>query len=143
MWEAICRFLADNPGLTIVGAVTLIQIAPIKIDPWSAVLRWIRKAIIGDIDTKLDSIARKVHGLEEQAKEDKALQARTHILRFADEVYQQERHSKEYFDDVLSDIDNYEKYCEQHPEFRNNRTTMSAGRIREIYSHLMETHGFL
>lgn len=143
MWETIRRFLIDNPGLTVIGAVTLIQIAPIKIDPWSSLLKWIRKALIGDIDKKLDNIAHKVDRLEEQSKEDKALLARTHILRFADEVYQSEKHSKDYFDDILADIDSYEKYCEAHPEFRNNRTTMSAERIRDIYAHLMETHGFL
>lgn len=143
MWESIWRFLVSNPGLTIIGAVTLIQIAPIKIDPWSAALGWVRKTILGGIDTKLDNIARKVDALEEQAKEDKALQARTEILRFADEVYQQERHSKEFFDEVLQAIDHYEKYCNEHPGFKNNRTVMSAARIREIYAHLMETHGFL
>ena len=142
MWEAIWRFLADNPGLTIVGAVTLIQIAPIKIDPWSAVLRWIRKAIIGDIDTKLDSIARKVDGLEEQAKEDKALQARTHILRFADELYDGRHHSQEYFLQMLDDIKMYEDYCKDHADFRNGRTVQGCELIRTTFSRLWNEHSF-
>ena len=141
-WEVL-RFVRFHPEVTIIGAFTLIQVAPIKINPWSWIAGLIHKFLFGTIDKKLDAISAKVDKLEEQSKEDKALLARTHILRFAEEVYQNDRHSKEYFDDILSDIDAYERYCEEHPGFRNNKTAMSAERIRGIYAHLMETHGFL
>ena len=121
----------------------MIQIAPIKIDPWSALAGFIKKYLIGDIAKKLDSIATKVDQLESQFQESRALQARTHILRFADELYNKKEHSKEYFDDILEDIDMYDKYCKKHPEFENSKTIMSAGLIKTTYDKLMKEHKFL
>lgn len=144
MWEIVYEFLKAHIEITIFGAITLIQVAPIKINPWSWVAKSIHGILLGDIDRKLDSIAHKVDRLEEQAQEDKALQARKHILRFADELYNGEKHSKEYFDDVLTDdIDGYEKYCESHPNFRNNKTVMSIQLVKDTYAKLMEEHKFL
>lgn len=143
MWEAIWKFLIGNPGVTIIGAFTLVQIAPIKINPWTWLAGLIHKFLFGKIDEKLDSIGQKVDRLEAQAEEEKALQARTHILRFSDECYNGQHHSKEYFDNVLEDIDRYEKYCEAHPKFKNNKTILSTQMIRETYARLLEEHAFL
>jgi len=144
MWVIVYEFFKAHIEITIFGAITLIQVAPIKINPWSWIAKCIHGLLLGDIDRKLDSISNKVDRLEEQAQEDKALQARKHILRFADELYNGEKHSKEYFDDVLTDdIDNYEKYCESHPSFKNNKTVMSNQLIKDTYAKLMEEHKFL
>lgn len=143
MLEAIWKFICFHPEVTILGAITLVQVAPIKIDPWSTMVKAIKKFLVGGIESKIDKITEKVDSLERQANEDKAVQARTHILRFADELYYDDKHhSKEYFDDMLEDIDKYEKYCKKHPEFTNNKTVMSTKRIKEMYAQLMETHEF-
>lgn len=142
MWAALFEFFRIHPDITIIGAMTIIQLVPIKIDPWTFVVKWIKKLIIGDIDKKIDEIVRKVDILDLQAKEEKALQARTHILRFSDEVYNGDRHSKEYFDDILCDIDDYEAYCNSHPTFKNNRTIASSKLIKETYNRLLNEHKF-
>ncbi len=142
MLEAIWDFILANPGITIVGAVTLIQIAPIKVDPWNILANWFKTKLVGSIENKLDKIQAKVGELEERVKEDKALQARTHILRFADELYEKKYHSKEYFEDVLDEVDMYEKYCNTHPDFKNNKTVMSADLIKSTYRILIEEHKF-
>lgn len=142
MLEKIIEFITFHPEITIVGAVTLVQIAPINIDPWSSLLAVIRKLLVGHIEEKLDNISEKVGKLEEESKEDKALTARTNILRFADELYRDIRHEKEYFDNVLEDIDSYEQYCADHPNFKNNRTVMSTTLIKDTYHKLFEEHKF-
>ena len=40
-----------------------IQIAPIKINPWSALLKWIGKLITGDACTKIDGLIEKVNNI--------------------------------------------------------------------------------
>ena len=142
MFETIFRFVSFHPEIAILGAITLIQIAPIKIDPWTAAAKAIKRLLVGDIEKKLDSISNKVDALEEQFNEEKALRARTHILRFADELYNKKEHSKEYFDDILDDIDMYDKYCDAHPKFKNNKTVMSAGLIKDTYEKLLAEHRF-
>ena len=143
MWKELLAFVRFHPEVTVIGAFTIIQIAPIKVNPWSWVAGLIHRFLFGKIDEKLDAISGKVDKLEEQANEDKALQARTHILRFADELYNHIDHSKEYFDDILGDVDRYEKYCDEHPNFRNNKTVMSTQRIKDVYNKLLDEHRFL
>lgn len=139
----IAEFLHSHLGLTLIGAFTLIQVAPIKINPWSWLAKLVHGFLFAEIDKKLDAISSKVDKLEEQANEDKALQARTRILRFADELYNGVKHSKEYFDDVLSSVDRYEKYCNENPSFQNNKTVMSTKLIKDTYNKLLEEHKFL
>lgn len=142
MWQ-IYEFIKAYPGITIIGAVTLIQIAPIKIDPWSALIKWIRKIFIGDLDSKMDKIALKVESLENKVEENEAILARTHILRFNDELYNGIKHTQEYFTQQLEDCDRYDKYCEDHPEFKNSRTVIATQNIKDTYETLMKEHKFL
>lgn len=133
-----------HPEFTLVGAITLIQIAPIKIDPWTHLARWFKKILIGDINDKLDDISKKQNKLEEQIKEGEAKTARTHILRFADELYtRQIKHSKDYFDDILDDIKDYELYCDSHKKFKNGKTEMAVTLIKKTYDELYNEHSFL
>lgn len=143
MWEWVLRLLHDNIGFTLLGAVTLIQIAPIKISPWSWCGKIVRNFLIGDIEDKLDNLAGKLDKLEQTVDESDAVLARTHILRFADEIYNGVHHSKEYFDQQLDDIDRYDKYCDDHPGFKNSRTVMAAKNIKETYDRLVKEHKFL
>ena len=143
MWDAIWGFIKQYPGITVVGAVTLVQISPLKIDPWAALIRWVRKIFLAGLDDKMDDIAKRVGSLEDTIEENEAILARTHILRFNDELYNGIRHSKEYFDQQLEDCDRYDKYCEKHPHFRNSRTVMATQNIKDTYNRLLEEHKFL
>jgi len=142
--DFIFQFLMHHPEFTLVGAITLIQIAPIKIDPWTHLARWFKKILIGDINDKLDDISKKQNELEEQFKEGEAKTARIHILRFADELYtRQIKHSKDYFDDILDDIKDYELYCDSHKKFKNGKTEMAVTLIKKTYDELYNEHSFL
>lgn len=149
MLENIWNFMCFHPEITVIGAITLIQIAPIKLDPWGAMVRAVKNFLVGGIEkklneigTKVGSLETKVVSLENQIEEDKALHARAHILRFADGLYNGKKHTKEYFDDMLSDIDDYEAYCRAHPDFKNNKTVMSVKLIRSAYQKAIENHDF-
>jgi hypothetical protein len=142
MWETIYTFISNHLELTLIGAVTLIQVAPIKIDPWLKVAGWIRSAIFGDIEKKIDKLSSKVDAVEKIMDAEKAGQARNHILRFADELYDGKHHSQEYFLQILDDIKTYESYCSSHPEFPNGRTVDACEKIRTTYDSLWKHHKF-
>lgn len=141
-WEEIIRFLLHNPGFTIIGAFTLIQIVPIKINPWSWVAGLIHTFLFGKIDEKLDAITAKVDNLEKKVEEDKARQARTHILRFADELYEKKQHTQEYFLQILDEAKFYEKYVDSHKGFANGRTENACKMIRDTYDQCWKEHKF-
>lgn len=133
MWDSILNFIAFHPEITLIGAITIIQIVPIKLDPWGTIARAIKKFLVGDIEKKVDD-------LDKEMKESKALNCRAHILRFADELRNGIHHESEYFDEILSDIDKYDEYCDAHPKFKNSKTVISTALIKETYTQLRREH---
>ena len=55
----IQEILAGGGGLLLI-LMTLVQIAPVKINPWSALAKAIGKAINADISKRLDEIGKKM-----------------------------------------------------------------------------------
>lgn len=89
-------------------------------------------------DQKLDDILHDISDLRKDVKEvytgleeHKAKLARTHILRFADELRNGMNHSDEYFRQQIRDIDTYNNYCDLHPEFANGLTKLASRLIEE------------
>lgn len=91
---------------------------------------------------ELRKIAADVKELSDRVDENAAVLARTHILRFSDEILNGVEHSQSYFRQQMDDIDTYEKFCEAHDGFRNSYTTIAAEHIRETYKRLLENGEF-
>lgn len=79
-----------------------------------------------------------IETLSDKVDRNQAILARTHILRFDDELINGIEHSKEYFSQQLQDIDTYEAYCKGHPDFRNNYAVLAADHIKQTYKELLE-----
>lgn len=125
----------SGSGLLIL--LTLVELAPIKVNPWSWLAKAIGKAIgIAAIERKLD---------EHIAADDKrdADRHRLEILRFNNELLRGLRHTKEEFIEALAEIDAYERFCEDHPDYPNNRAVLAIENIRENYRERMKKHDFL
>ena len=116
-------------GVVAIIILSLVQVSPIKINPWSFIAKHIGRALNEEVFDRLDLEA--------------AITSRVRILRFNDELLRDEEHTKEAYDQVLSDIDVYEAYCASHPDFKNNRTKMSASYIIASYQEHLEKHDFL
>lgn len=99
--------------------------------------------MLKEIRDDVQNMSGKVDNIDHELQEHKAILARTHILRFNDELYNCVNHSKEYFDQTLEDIDTYEKYCKAHPDFKNQRTVFAEENIKDTYKKLSEEHRFL
>lgn len=130
-------------SLYVVLILTMIQIAPIKIDPWSWIARRIGKAINYEVIKKVEDLEAKMNSMEEKAEEREAVNFRVRILRFNDELQDGRKHSKDSFDQVLSDITSYDQYCDTHPKFRNNQTTATVSYIQKCYADRLEKHDFI
>lgn len=93
-----------------------------------------------EIVETMQEIKKEVQEIKQDASRGDAVRSRTSILRFQDELYNDIKHSKEYFDQVLDDIDTYEKYCHDHPDFQNGRTKAASKYIREERDRLFKEH---
>ena len=138
-------------GVVLFIAVTgVIQLAPIKFDPWSKIARSVGRAINKEVIDKVNKLENDVSALREfgdsrDAKEDErhARTLRRDILRFGDEIRHIPKHSKERFDDILLEITEYEAYCDSHPDFKNRMTTSTVKLIVSVYEKALEEDGFL
>lgn len=130
-------------GGSILAVMTLVQIAPVKVNPWSALAKAIGKAINADMSHELAEIKVKLN--EHVAADDRrtADEHRSRILHFNNELLRDIRHTKEEFVEVLAEIDAYERYCDDHPEYPNNRAVLAIGNIRENYKERLREHDFL
>lgn len=140
MW--LVKFFEYHPEITIIGAITLVQIAPIKINPWAWLAKMIHKFFFGDIEQKLDAISAKVDKLEAQTDRHNAVLARTHILRFSDEIQSGVHHSQEYFRQQLLDIDTYDRFARDHPDFQNSYAVLASQHIKATYQKLLDKGEF-
>ena len=109
-----------------------------------------KKVTIEEIGTKLDEQSKQIDSLEEafnqKNKEDaekEAKAARRRILRADDEIRMGMKHSKDFFDDVLRDIDAYEEFCDEHPHFKNRCAESAIRNIAETYDTCKAQNSFL
>ena len=128
----------------------VIEVSPIKINPWSFIANKLGRALNKEVLNEISTLKSRVDTLDERVQQSEAMQserdaktARTNILRFGDEIRIGTRHSKESFDEILSDITEYESYCSTHQDFKNNRTKSTEKIIIEVYEHCLRTDSFL
>ena len=81
-----------------------------------------RKDKSNEIEKKLDNLNDKIDKVAESVDENAAILARTHILRFSDEIKNGMVHSSEYWRQQLDDCDTYQRFCDSHPNFKNSYT---------------------
>ena len=123
--------------------LTLIQLAPIQINPWSAIARWVGRAVNGEVLGKLGKLEKR---LDEHIATDDRRDADSHrvkILQFNNELLRSIDHTKEEFIEVLAEIDAYERFCDDHPDYPNNRAVLAIENIRENYKERLKKHDFL
>ena len=109
--------------------LTLVQVAPIKVNPWTVLGRSIGRVLNKEVMDKIE--------------EGNAKNARYRIIRFNDEVKHDVKHTEEHFEQIIEDIDTYENYCSDHPHFPNGKAVHSISNIKKIYDKCSDEHSFL
>lgn len=95
-------------------------------------------AMSGKMDERFNTLDHKIDTVDAKADQYNAVSCRVRILRFEDELQDAQRHSKDSWDQVMSDIDSYETYTKQHPDFRNNQTVATVTHIKHGYNERLE-----
>ncbi len=124
-------------GVSLFVLLTLVQIAPVKINPWSKLAKAIGNALNGgDVMAKLEEHIR----IDDERDAD---MHRARILQFNTELLRDAKHTEEDFNEILYNIDCYERYCRDHPEYQNNRAVHAIMNIKRVFDQRMEKHDFL
>lgn len=92
--QMILEWAGNNIWQLIVLGSLFIQISPIKINPWSALFKWVAQMLTGDLKTKLDSICDEVRTNEKD-------RIRWEVLDFANSCRNGRRHTKDEFEHII------------------------------------------
>ena len=150
-------------GGILLALSALVEVSPIKVNPWSAIASAIGRVINKEVMAKLDQVEAAQKQTQKQLEQMETAQKqikehleesdrvnddrnadihRRQILRFNVELMRNERHTREDFIEVLAEIDAYERYCKAHPDYPNNRATHAIANIERVYDELQKTGDF-
>lgn len=112
--EEIRKFIVINPGITLFGIVTVIQIVPVKVDPWTYILKWVGSVINGGVKAQIMALDKKIDKTRKMAEEDRAEEMRWDIREFAEGCKHGEHHTKEEWRHVIAQLERYEAYVKKY-----------------------------
>ncbi len=138
----VAEILGVSGGGFLIVILALIKVKPLEISIWHWLARKLGKAFNGEVFDKVSSMEDSLTAHLAEHEQTKAETNRQRILRFADEMYDNKYHSKDSFEDILDIIQEYDNYCEAHPEFKNKRTITAAKVINEQYEICLKNHSF-
>ena len=138
----LTEIIAAGGGL-LAAVMTLLQIAPIKLNPWSWMAKAIGRAINGEVLAKLGQVEERLDKHITMDDRRTADGHRSRILHFNNELLRDLPHTKEEFIEVLAEIDAYESYCRDHKDYPNNRAVLAIDNIRSTYKDRLKKHDFL
>ena len=117
-------------GLAVLAAfMTLIQISPLKLNPWDRILAWFGQKLNGK---QLADLQKQVTAMWVNAH-------RHHILTFARECRAGVEHSPDEWSNALVVADEYEVYCEKK-HIANGIVKADTLFIRNLYQELSRDH---
>ena len=154
--QKILEEASQSHAFWVVVTMTIIQIAPIKIDPWSWIFKmffkfvcWLSRMSLAPLITKMDEINTKVDSMQSEIevvkKEFEAKNAndwRWDILDFFNSARNGRPHSKEEWDHVIDQVKTYERYVEIHG-IDNGVLEEASKWLRDEYHEHIRRNDFL
>lgn len=147
--QQILEWCGQNIIAVLVGLSALIQFTPIKINPWTALFKWIgdkanedlRKQV-GDLNEKIDGLSKDVDILGKQRKEDEKDRIRWEILDFANSCRNGRRHTKDEYLHIIELNDKYKKLLKETND-KNGVFEVEYEYIKQLYKERQEKNDFL
>jgi len=134
----------------LVALLSLLEIAPIKVNPWSAIARGLGRAFNAEVLADLKAVQKAQQdtrsALDKHQAADDEYKAECHraaLLAFNTSLLRGELHTQEDFFDAFRHIDQYEDYCRNHPGYKNNRASHAIANIGRVYDERLKARDFL
>ena len=112
--------------------LSLIQISPLKLNPWDKLFAWIGRKANG-------ALQRQVSDLQKQVTDMWVNDRRISILTFAREAKSGIIHSPDEWTNVLNQAEEYENFVKVH-QVTNGIITQETEFIRNLYQQLSREH---
>ena len=130
--EILSRLNAGYITAAIVILLSLIQISPLKLNPWDKLLGWFGKKLNGATEKRLEAV-------EKQIRDMWINNHRQTVLTFARECRANIEHSSDEWTNVLNVAEEYEKYVLEN-KVTNGIITQDTEYLRKLYQELSRDH---
>lgn len=119
-------------GLGLVLLLSLVQVAPLKLNPWDRVFDWLGKKLNRTADEELKKLQAQIQGMWINSH-------RHTILRFARECRAGIDHSPDEWTNVLNVAEEYEAFVKEN-SVTNGIITQDTVYLRNLYQELSREH---
>lgn len=147
--QQILEWCGHNIIAVLVGLSALIQITPIKINPWTALFKWIGDKVnedlrnqVGGLNEKINNLSKDIDTLGKQRKEDEKDRIRWEMLDFANSCRNGRRHTKDEYLHIIELNDKYKKLLKETND-KNGVFEVEYEYIKELYKERQEKNDFL
>ena len=124
--------LAGWAVMLILILMSLIQISPIRLNPWDRIFSWLGKKMNGHVQDQLKELKKQVSDLWINSH-------RQSILTFARESRAKIEHDSEEWTNILNLCEEYEKYTEKN-DVTNGVVRENTKYIRDLYQEQSREH---
>lgn len=138
----VLSWLSKNWAITIFGMSCLIQVAPIKFNPWTILWNYLSEKLTGELKKDISSVK------DEQSKQrimiidNEKDRIRYEVLDFANSCRNGRKHTKDEFGHIISLNDKYEELLKQ-TEDKNGVFEAEYDYILDLYRKNLSDDGFL
>ena len=121
--QQVIEWIGDHIVAVLVTLSVFIQIAPIKINPWSSLIKWVGKMLNGNLQQQVIELSNTI---DENEKD----RIRWQVLDFANSCRNGRRHTKDEFQHIITLNDKYTELLK--------RTNDKNGYFDEEYKYIKE-----
>ena len=120
--------MAGGAAVLIIILFSMVQISPVKLNPWDNIFGWFGKKINGAMEKRIGELENRISDMWVN-------EHRQHILTFARECREDISHSSDEWTNVLNVAEEYEEYVEKN-SITNGIITQDTEYIRGLYQEL-------
>lgn len=120
----------------------VIEVAPIKINPWTTFLKFVGTRMNADILLRLEEVEGQLKKQDDKIDNNEKDRIRYEILDFARACRKHEKHTKEEFDHIFEQYDKYEVILAKL-EQPNGKVTQAMHFISDLYQEILAEDDFI
>lgn len=134
----------DNTTIFIIVAVIgmFVEITPIKLSPFSSIIKWIGNKLNGDTNNQLETISLQLETVSGRIDKIEINDMRSQILDFANSCMNKRKHTKEEFEHIIDLHTQYEDIISKKG-MTNGRVDLAFRYISDLYTICLNENSFL
>lgn len=142
METQIIEWIGNHVVAVLLVLSVFIQIAPIKINPWSSLIKWIGKTLNSRLQQEILKINNIIKDISSDIDQNEKDRIRWQVLDFASSCREGRLHTKDEFQHIIALNDKYKKLLAKTDD-KNGVFDEEYKYIQEIYHKRQQKNDFL